>query len=103
MRSKYQTTTITNTTETPITPGGGSGVKENLFRLNLTNNGAADTDIEIRDSVGGSVIFTYTVKAGQTVGFDGSDVTVQTTANTQWTAKCSVASSVVVQAGWLNA
>lgn len=102
MRTEFQTTPIPTTTETAITPLGGAGEYINLTKLSIANTGAVDTTVTIRDTVGGSVIFTYPVKAGQTVGFFGTLETNQTTANTQWTAKCSAASTVVVSAEWLH-
>lgn len=100
MRTNTMATTIANTTETAITIAGGAGVYDSLTKLSITNNGVSAVTVTIRDHAGGSAVFTYTVAAGQSVGFYGVRETQQSTANAAWTAQLSAAISVTISTEW---
>lgn len=97
-----QRTSITGTAETDITPLGGSGNYLDLFRLVIANEGATDVNVEIRDALAGSTQMSYAVKAGQTVGFSGTETSDQSATNNKWTAQSSAATTLIVTAEWIK-
>lgn len=87
----HTTTTISaSTTETTILAAGGAGVFHDVTLITIANTSATATRVDIRDATAGSVVWSYYVPAGQTIGADISVPVKQTTANNAWTAQSSV-------------
>jgi 2-succinyl-5-enolpyruvyl-6-hydroxy-3-cyclohexene-1-carboxylate synthase len=98
LKSSQITTITSSTTETTIVTATASTFND-LYGLVLTNTSATVTQVDIRNTTGGTIIATFEVPANDTRGFmlpAGSGFS-QTTVNTNWTAKCgtSVASLIV--------
>jgi len=98
LKSSQRTVITSSTAETTIVTAAASTFND-LFKLTLTNTSATATQVDIRDTTGGTIIDSYMVPAGDTRGFTlpaGSGFS-QTTVNTNWTAQCgtSVASLIV--------
>lgn len=91
-----QTTTISNsTTETTIVSAAASTFND-LMMLVISNTSAStNTRIDIRDTTGGSVLFSLqSIGGAQPVGFSLGGVAIpQTSSNTNWTAQCASATT----------
>lgn len=88
-------TLTSTTTETTLLTAVASTFCD-LLGIIVVNSSASATQVDIRDTMGGTVRFSLYVPAGATVGFS-NQMWKQATVNTNWTAKCgtSVASVVV--------
>lgn len=84
------TTTISTTTETTILAAVASTFLDLCF-ITIANTSATGIRVDIRDTTGGSVIFSLYSPATQTVGFSLVRPINQTTVNTNWTAQLSSA------------
>lgn len=87
---------LTTTTETTLIAAGGAGVFRDLVSLVLSNESAAETRVDIRDSSAGTIRYSVDLAA------DGGGAVInlpvphpQATANNAWTAQLSAASSTV--------
>lgn len=87
--------TLTNTTETTVLATGGVGVFHDLTLLAITNTANQGIRIDIRDSTGGTIVFSINVAAGSSVVIPCTPSVPQTTANNNWTAKLSGAATDV--------
>jgi hypothetical protein len=92
-----QQTSISNTNETAIVTAPGAAYAD-LYLLAIMNRSpSTDTDVTIRDGVGGTVRWKGTVKAGLQAGFalPPNGALKQATIGNAWTAQCSVGVSTV--------
>ena len=92
-----QQTSISNTNETTILTPPSTGYAD-LYLLAIMNRSAStDTDVTIRDGVGGTVRWKGTVKAGLQAGFalPPNGALKQVAIGNSWTAQCSVGVSTV--------
>jgi len=94
--------TLTTTTETTLIAAGGSGVFNDIANLVISNSDSNAVNVLIRDTTGGTVLATFSLsRAGSTSGATSAVVIPfntpwpQTTANTNWTAQLSVATTNV--------
>src|SRR3990172_2908348 len=85
------TITLTSTTETTLLAAAAATFHD-LTKLWICNTSATAVRVDFRDTTAGSVLFSWYVPAGQSVGFtDSNDPIEQTTVNTAWTAQLSAA------------
>ena len=92
-----QQISIPNTSETTIVPGL-SGAFADVYLLAIMNRSpSTDTDVTIRDGVGGTVRWKGTVQAGLQAGFalPPNGALKQSAIGNAWTAQCSVGVSTV--------
>lgn len=89
LRSKQTTTIAASTSETTIGTAVASTFLD-LVGLIISNTSATAARVDIRDTTGGSVLFSLYIPAGDVRGFSlpGSSIP-QTTVNTNWTAQSS--------------
>lgn len=95
-----QKTSIGNTVETVIITAGPSGVFNDLYGLVIANVGALTTQVNIRDTPGGSIVATFEVPANDTRGFmvPAESSTDQTGSAVNWTAQQTAATNIEVTA-----
>ena len=89
--------TLTSTTaETSLIPAVASTFLD-LLSVIVINTSATATQVDFRDSIGGTVRLSLLVPAGDTRGVVFSTPMVQNTSNNAWTATCgtSVASIII--------
>jgi hypothetical protein len=98
-----QRTTITaSTAETTIVTAVASTFLD-LTDVTLANTGATATQVDIRDTTGGTVIWTGMVPAGDMRGITITKPWEQSSVNTNWTAQCgSSTSSLIVTAHFVK-
>lgn len=87
-----QATTISaSTTETNIVTAAASTFNDLMMLIVSNTSSATNTRIDIRDTTGGSVLFSLQSNGGQPpIGFSLGGVAIpQTTVNTSWTAQCT--------------
>lgn len=89
LRSKQTTTIAASTSETTVGTAVASTFLD-LVGLIISNTSATAARVDIRDTTGGSVLFSLYIPAGDVRGFSlpGSSIP-QTTVNTNWTAQGS--------------
>lgn len=87
-----QLTTITGTTETTIVTAVASTFLD-LVGLKLTNSGTTAVEVAIRDATAGTIIDYLYVPAGDMRGVTYTVPFKQTTANSNWTAQASAATT----------
>lgn len=90
LRGKQTTTIAASTSETTIVTAAASTFND-LVAVIISNTSALATRVDIRDTTGGTVLFSLYLPAGDTRGFSlpGSSIP-QTSVNTNWTAQSSV-------------
>jgi len=88
----HNTITLSSTTETTLIAAGGAGVFRDLVLLMPSNTSGTKVRVDIRDSTGGTIRWSFEVAA------DGGGAVIkfpvpltQATANNNWTAQLSAA------------
>lgn len=89
-------TLTASTTETSLIAAIASTFND-VYGVIIENTSATATEVVFRDSLAGTVQFSFMVPAGETRGFmlPSSDGFKQTTVNTAWTAQCTTSVSSV--------
>jgi hypothetical protein len=92
-----QTTTLSATTSETTIVTAAASVFNDLVMLIVSNTSAAtNTRIDIRDTTGGSVLFSlYSVGGSPPTGFALPVPVPQTSVNTNWTAQCATSTTDV--------
>lgn len=90
-RGRQFTTITSSTSETAIVNAGGANDKRHLHGILITNTSSTDAVVLIRDSTGGSTVFTIYAKAQQTSGWvlPVESAVEQTAKTNNWTAQSS--------------
>lgn len=87
-----QAVTLTNGTETTLITAVAS-VYHDIRTIIVANGSTTDVNISIRDDTAGTVIMTFSVKAGTTSGASFVQSVPQTAQNKNWTAQASATPS----------
>lgn len=97
LKAVTQTTVSNSTGETLVVSAGGAGVKLDVYGVICANSGASATLVSFKDATAGTTRFKIEVPAGDTRGFmlDPGGAVPQATANGNWTATCSVATTAM--------
>lgn len=79
-------------TETTILAADANNAQD-VFAITVSNRGAADADYIVRDSLAGSTVYRWAIKAGSSFGFARpiNAAVRQSAKNAVWTIQCSLA------------
>ena len=81
-------TTISNATETTVLSAVAATYLD-VYGVLITNTSATATEVDFRDATGGTVRFTISAPANDTLGIALPSISPQTTVNNNWTAQAA--------------